>query len=297
MSKSLKNLFSKRSKPTASTSSSSVPLSSDSLSSNPFSSHQQDGECHQSGALTTPTLVAPNNSPPTPADQAGSEENLQARISTAMPNKQQNGWRVALSGLAHRSDSQRNTAQVENGRMLDNNPPSVVSKGTALGVDDVGRGDNYGIKILYCPPSASMDIVFVHGLTGNAYTTWLHRRSGVHWPRDLVKYNLSDARVMTFGYDADVVNFWKHAAQDGISGFANDLLASLAGCREINIVCRKYSSPILPLNLKVRPFTCDLTITPGQPQDCFRCPQSWWSSYTTSSVSFTGKSLPSPQTD
>ena len=37
---------------------------------------------------------------------------------------------------------------------------------------------------------------------------------------------------MTFGYDADVVNFWKHAAQDGVYGYANDLLGSLAGRRE-----------------------------------------------------------------
>ncbi|OCL05154.1 hypothetical protein AOQ84DRAFT_267931, partial [Glonium stellatum] len=87
-----------------------------------------------------------------------------------------------------------------------------------------------GIKLHYDPPSALIDIVFIHGLTGNAYTTWLHK-SGVHWPRDLLKEDLADARVITFGYDADVVNFWKHAAQDGVSGFANDLLGSLVGCR------------------------------------------------------------------
>lgn len=95
-----------------------------------------------------------------------------------------------------------------------------------------GEKDNYGMKVLYDSASAVIDIVFIHGLIGSAYTTWLHEESGVYWPRDLLKNDLKDARIITFGYDVDVVNFWKHAAQDGISGYANDLLGSLAGCRE-----------------------------------------------------------------
>lgn len=95
----------------------------------------------------------------------------------------------------------------------------------------------YGVKILYDPMSAMVDIVFVHGLTGGSYSTWLHKESGVCWPRDLLKANLNDARVLSFGYDADVVNFWSQAAQDGISGYANDLLGSLSGSREGVLVC------------------------------------------------------------
>jgi hypothetical protein len=72
-------------------------------------------------------------------------------------------------------------------------------------------------------------------LTGSAYTTWLHNESEVYWPRYLLKNDVEDAWIMNFGYDVDVVNFWKHAAQDGISGYANDLLGSLAGCREASV--------------------------------------------------------------
>jgi hypothetical protein len=97
-------------------------------------------------------------------------------------------------------------------------PPRFVSS----------RENMYGIKILHDPPSATLDLVFVHGLTGNAYSTWLHEQSSVHWPQDLVKEDISDARVMTFGYDADIVRLWGQAAQDGISGYAHDLLGSLA---------------------------------------------------------------------
>jgi hypothetical protein len=50
--------------------------------------------------------------------------------------------------------------------------------------------------------------VFVHGLTGNRETTWTwsQKRETVFWPRDLLKDDLPNARIMTFGYDADIVH-------------------------------------------------------------------------------------------
>ena len=122
------------------------------------------------------------------------------------------------------------------GGTSNNTISAVIPQVDATEVDNIGEKNSYGIKVLYSPSSAVIDIVFVHGLTGSAYTTWLHEESGVHWPRDLIKNDITDARIMTFGYDADVVNFWTHAAQDGISGYANDLLGSLAGHRgDINV--------------------------------------------------------------
>jgi hypothetical protein len=111
-------------------------------------------------------------------------------------------------------------------------PISSATSSNPPNVDHLGEKDNYGIKIVYNPVDAAVDIIFIHGLTGSAYSTWLHKESGVHWPRDLLKENMKHARIMTFGYDADVVNFWTHAAQDGISGYANDLLASIADRRD-----------------------------------------------------------------
>ncbi|PGH08671.1 hypothetical protein AJ79_05953 [Helicocarpus griseus UAMH5409] len=120
----------------------------------------------------------------------------------------------------------------------------AATKNDSLGTDDrgdfelnipfsdalIGDGD-YGITLIRNPRRAVIDIVFVHGLTGNARTTWLDEQTQVHWPRDLLHLDIGAARIMTFGYDADVVNFLTQAAQDSISGYANDLLGSLAGQR------------------------------------------------------------------
>jgi hypothetical protein len=122
---------------------------------------------------------------------------------------------------------------------LQSDGPDFTASHESSAIDIIGEKDSYGIKVLYSPPSAVLDIVFVHGLTGSAYSTWLHKGSGKHWPRDLIKNDIEDARVMTFGYDADVARFWGQAAQDGISGYANDLLGKLA--RKRKSVVRKSS--------------------------------------------------------
>jgi hypothetical protein len=109
------------------------------------------------------------------------------------------------------------------------------------GFDRIEKTDNYGIKILHDSVSAILDIVFVHGLTGSAYSTWFHEDSGKHWPRDFIKNDISDARVMTFGYDTgtDASCLW---GQGGISGHAKDLLGKLARKRQ-QVVGVSVSSP------------------------------------------------------
>ena len=83
-------------------------------------------------------------------------------------------------------------------------------------------------------PEPSVDIVFVHGLTGNAYNTWLYKDKGVmvHWPSELLKQDLPDARMMSFGYDADIVNLWNPRSHSPLTGHAENMVGALVRKRE-----------------------------------------------------------------
>lgn len=50
-----------------------------------------------------------------------------------------------------------------------------------------------------------VSIVFVHGLTGNRESTWTDKAAKVFWPRDILAKDLTKARIVTFGYDADII--------------------------------------------------------------------------------------------
>lgn len=102
----------------------------------------------------------------------------------------------------------------------------------------IGEGQNYGVKPLYDSDiegiEATVDIVFVHGLTGNAYNTWLHKDQGtrVHWPSELLRQDIPDARILSFGYDADIVNFWNPASNSRLSNHAENMVGELVRKRE-----------------------------------------------------------------
>src|SRR2546429_9413121 len=48
-----------------------------------------------------------------------------------------------------------------------------------------------------------LDIVAVHGITGDAYNTWTHE-NGKFWLQDFVPKKFPGARVFSFGYPAEV---------------------------------------------------------------------------------------------
>ena len=53
------------------------------------------------------------------------------------------------------------------------------------------------------------------------------------WPRDLLPApnQIPNSRVIFFGYDADVVNFWAEAGQNRLGGHATSLVADLGDLR------------------------------------------------------------------
>ena len=48
-----------------------------------------------------------------------------------------------------------------------------------------------------------VDIVAIHGLNGDAYTTWEHE-NGTLWLRDLLPNRIPGSRIFTYGYPSQV---------------------------------------------------------------------------------------------
>ena len=69
-------------------------------------------------------------------------------------------------------------------------------------------------------------------MTGNRETTWTDKESGIFWPEALLKDDVSEARILSYGYDADVVQFWSMASQNRIGNHAQNLVNVLANLRE-----------------------------------------------------------------
>jgi hypothetical protein len=89
--------------------------------------------------------------------------------------------------------------------------------------------------------------VAVHGLGGDAFTTWTHPKSMAFWLRDFLPEQIPDARIMTFGYNADVA-FGQSTAE--IADHAKSLLASLVDKRdepEVGTMAQERVKKILTL--------------------------------------------------
>ncbi|MCJ1344209.1 hypothetical protein MMC31_002412 [Peltigera leucophlebia] len=96
------------------------------------------------------------------------------------------------------------------------------------------NGGTIGLRVLHTPtntPNNLVDIIFVHGLTGNSYNTWLDEKSKTYWPVHLLRHSLPNARIMTFGYNADVAKLIGPVGQNSLRDHALTLLGDLARIR------------------------------------------------------------------
>ena len=71
-------------------------------------------------------------------------------------------------------------------------------------------------------------IVFVHGLTGNRETTWTHKEAKVFWPQAFLARDLPNTRILTFGYDADIVHSLRMAGSNTLRDNGKSLAHDLA---------------------------------------------------------------------
>lgn len=94
-----------------------------------------------------------------------------------------------------------------------------------------------GIKLLYDCADATIDIVFVHGLTGNRESTWTAAGHSQPWPAAFLGPKLSTARILAYGYDAYVIR--KSVASsnrliDHSTNLLNDLVAYRASNDDVS---------------------------------------------------------------
>ncbi|KAK3303714.1 uncharacterized protein B0T15DRAFT_282738 [Chaetomium strumarium] len=85
-----------------------------------------------------------------------------------------------------------------------------------------------GIEVLYNPPNAVVDIIFVHGLTGDRIKTWTAHGASEPWPKTLLPEKIPNARILTVGYDANVVGLFGAVSQNSIGNHAENLLSHVA---------------------------------------------------------------------
>lgn len=89
-------------------------------------------------------------------------------------------------------------------------------------------------------------IVFVHGLTGNRETTWTHKPTKIFWPQTLLTVDLPNARIYTFGYDANIVQALDTAGSETLrdhgKSLANDL--SLRRMRSHSVGSKSFKTTL-----------------------------------------------------
>ena len=91
------------------------------------------------------------------------------------------------------------------------------------------------------------DIVFIHGLTGGRDSTWTAKGAEEPWPKLLLSDENDDeddedekgpgcalktARIMSWGYDADIMKLVGAAGQNRVMDHARNLLGALEDVRE-----------------------------------------------------------------
>ncbi|KAL8768746.1 MAG: hypothetical protein Q9194_005629 [Teloschistes cf. exilis] len=74
-------------------------------------------------------------------------------------------------------------------------------------------------------------IVFVHGLTGHRDDTWKAHDAEEPWPKAFLPQDIPNARLLTYGYDADVAHWMKPAGQNTTRENAQNLVNDLCTYR------------------------------------------------------------------
>ncbi|KAH6950296.1 hypothetical protein BKA56DRAFT_682634 [Ilyonectria sp. MPI-CAGE-AT-0026] len=87
-----------------------------------------------------------------------------------------------------------------------------------------------GVKVLHDCTDTTVDICFIHGLTGNREGTWTAPGQSTPWPKALLPPELNKSRILTYGYNAYIMRK-SGAASNRLIHHATNLLANLTTSR------------------------------------------------------------------
>ena len=107
------------------------------------------------------------------------------------------------------------------------------------------QGQYLGIRVLHRPAEPTVDVVLIHGITGHPYKTFV-AENGVYWPTQLLAQDISGARVLSFGYDADVAKFLGPVGQNNTREHASTLISDIAALRAEDNSVNAFNPCILP---------------------------------------------------
>jgi hypothetical protein len=115
-----------------------------------------------------------------------------------------------------------------------------------------------GIISLHVPQNSVVDIVFIHGLTGDRENTWRAANSSDPWPKTLLSPIIPNARILAFGYDAYVTDWKTMLSQNKLGCHSWNLLTSLATHREAD---NTNDRPIIFVCHSLGGLVCEYALT------------------------------------
>ncbi|KAI9888239.1 MAG: hypothetical protein M1814_000936 [Vezdaea aestivalis] len=134
------------------------------------------------------------------------------------------GFRDKVGSSLHLS-SKSQTPQAESSSVGPIDMPA--SDNNTLGPRVLSEGTNPIVE----SSNAAISLVFLHGLTGDRDGTWTAPGCTDPWPKTLLAEDLPQARIISYGYDANVVHLTKEAGLSTVREHASSIIFDLHNLR------------------------------------------------------------------
>lgn len=122
-----------------------------------------------------------------------------------------------------------------------------------------------GLRVLHNPAEHDVDIVFLHGLNGRPEMTFFDTNTEIYWPVHLLPQDIPNARILSFGYDADVAKFLGPIGQNTLEDHASDLINDLSRIRGYGVPVRRLYAGVF---VSIFTYACAIGIS----RNHNRCP-------------------------